>query len=72
MHAVVTVPTYLCLPTPGDEGKEGGRHDSTLATANISHTQQLPLTLTKLAAKEVPHPSSCPHKFPACLHTPGG
>ena len=71
-HAVVTIPTYLCLPTPGDEGKEGGHSDSTLAAANTSHTRQLPLTLTKPAAEEVPRPSGRPREFPACLHTPGG
>ena len=69
-HTVITVPTYLCLPTPGEEGKEGGHHDSTLTATNTSHTRPLPLTLTKPAAEEVSCLSSRPHEFPACLHTP--
>ena len=61
-----------CLPTPGDEGKECGRLDSTLATVNTSHTRQLPLTRTKPTAEDVPCPCGCPRGFPTCLHTPGG
>ena len=43
---------------------EEGCCDSTLTAANTSHTWWLPLTLTKLAAKEVPHPSGHPCEFP--------